>query len=42
MKAIDLIRTAMQMGDRSVMQLVEDMRDAPLTAPTPPGHRPGP
>lgn len=37
MKAIDLIRGAMAMGDGALLQLAEDMRDAPLTAPTPRG-----
>jgi hypothetical protein len=37
MKAIDLIRTAMQTSDRAVVSLIEDMRDAPLTQPTPRG-----
>src|SRR5436190_22757018 len=37
MKAIDVIRHALQTSDRAVMQLVEDMRDAALTQPTPRG-----
>ncbi len=37
MNAIDLIRTAMQLSDKSVVGLIEDMRDAPLTQPTPRG-----
>src|SRR3954467_8035153 len=37
MKAIELIRTAMQMSHQAVLQLAEDMRDAPLTSPTPRG-----
>src|SRR5438045_5432397 len=37
MKAIDVIRSAMQTCERSTMQLIEDMRDAPLTQPTPCG-----
>jgi uncharacterized damage-inducible protein DinB len=37
MKAIDLIRAAMQRCERATMQLIEDMRDAPLTQPTPRG-----
>jgi uncharacterized damage-inducible protein DinB len=37
MKAIDAIRTAMQISDQGVTKLVEDMRDAPLTQPTPRG-----
>src|SRR5437016_1215706 len=37
MKAIDVIRTAMQTSDQSIMMLLEDLRDAPLTAPTPRG-----
>src|SRR5881227_1581023 len=34
MKAIDLIRKALMMSERSTMMLIEDMRDAPLTSPT--------
>ena len=34
MKAIDLIRWALQMTDESTARLVEDMRDRPLTRPT--------
>src|SRR5947207_12259589 len=37
MKAIDVIRTAMQTSDQSIMMLLDDLRDAPLTAPTPCG-----
>lgn len=37
MKAIDLIRTALAFSDRATTGLIEDMRDAPLTAPTPRG-----
>jgi hypothetical protein len=37
MKAIDLIRGALDTADRVVLQLVEDMTDAPLTQPTPRG-----
>src|SRR2546430_14103293 len=37
MKAIDVIRTAMQTSDQSIMMLLEDLGDAPLTAPTPRG-----
>jgi hypothetical protein len=37
MKAIDLIRGALQMSDGATLQLVEDMRDAALTQPTPRG-----
>jgi hypothetical protein len=37
MKAMDVIRNAMQMCERNTMQLIEDMRDAPLTQPTPSG-----
>ena len=35
MKAIDLIRWAMQMTDEATAALVADMRDAPLTQSTP-------
>jgi uncharacterized damage-inducible protein DinB len=34
MKGIEAIRWAMQASERSTMQLIEDMRDAPLTQPT--------
>jgi uncharacterized damage-inducible protein DinB len=37
MKAIELIRNALQISDRATMQLIEDMRDQPLTQPTPRG-----
>jgi hypothetical protein len=37
MNAIDLIRSALTLADRATMQVLEDMRDAPLTAPTPRG-----
>jgi uncharacterized damage-inducible protein DinB len=37
MKAIDVIRHALETSDRAVLQLVEDMKDAPLTQPTPRG-----
>ena len=37
MNAIDVIRSAMQRGDKGLMQLIEDMHDAPLTQPTPRG-----
>ena len=37
MKAMDLIRNAMEMCERGTMMLIEDMRDAPLTQPTPRG-----
>ena len=37
MTAIDAIRTTMQTSDQSVMMLLEDLRDVPLTAPTPCG-----
>ena len=37
MKAIDLIRQALQICDRAVIGLAEDMRDSPLTQPTPRG-----
>ena len=42
MKAIDAVRKALQISDQSFLQLVEDMRDAPLTCPTPRGgNHPG-
>lgn len=37
MKAIDLLRQANQLADQFTIALIEDMRDAPLTAPTPNG-----
>ena len=37
MKAIDVIRTALQVSDQAFTRLAEDMRDAPLTSPTPRG-----
>jgi len=37
MKALDAIRFALDLSDKSTLALVEDMRDAPLTPPTPRG-----
>lgn len=37
MKAIDVIRNAMEVSDRNTLSLIEDMRDAALTQPTPRG-----
>ena len=37
MNRIELIRWALKMTDDATAQLVEDMRDAPLTQPTPGG-----
>lgn len=37
MKAIDVIRNAMQFSDQATLSLIEDMRDAALTQPTPRG-----
>lgn len=37
MNAIDVIRGAMKFSDRAVLELIEDMRDVPLTQPTPRG-----
>src|SRR3954454_15206958 len=37
MKPIDMIRNAMTMCEQSTIGLIEDMRDAPLTSPTPRG-----
>ena len=34
MKAIDLIRGALQMTEQGTLNLIEDMRDAPMTQPT--------
>ena len=33
MKAIDAIKTAMQASDQSIMMLLENVRDMPITAP---------
>src|SRR6476661_6082163 len=37
MKAIDVVRHALALADRATLALIEDMRDAPLTQPTPRG-----
>jgi uncharacterized damage-inducible protein DinB len=37
MTGMQAIRTALQVAERSTLQLIEDMRDAPLTQPTPRG-----
>lgn len=37
MKAMELIQFAMQMADQATLALIEDMRNAPLTSPTPRG-----
>src|SRR3954464_719809 len=37
MKAIDVVRNALALADRATLALIEDMRDAPLTQPTPRG-----
>ena len=37
MKAIELVRWALAMTDKVIARLTEDMKDAPLTAPTPNG-----
>ena len=37
MKAIDVIKNALTMGDRAMMMLLEDLKDAPMTSPTPRG-----
>ena len=37
MNAIDVIKTALRISDQGMTRLVEDMRDAPLTPPTPRG-----
>jgi hypothetical protein len=34
MKALDLLRAALEFSDQATLQLIEDMRDAPLTRPT--------
>ena len=37
MKAIDVIKNALTMGDRGMMMLLEDLRNVPMTSPTPRG-----
>ena len=37
MTGMDLIRKTLQMCDQATLGLIEDMRDAPLTQPTPRG-----
>lgn len=37
MKAIDVIKMALAFSDQFTLQLIEDMRDLPLTQPTPRG-----
>jgi hypothetical protein len=37
MKAIDVVRNALRESDRLATKMLEDMRDAPLTQPTPRG-----
>jgi uncharacterized damage-inducible protein DinB len=37
MKSIDLLKNALSMGDRGMMMLLEDLRNAPMTSPTPRG-----
>jgi len=37
MKAIDVLKNALTMGDRAMMMLLEDLRNAPMTSPTPRG-----
>src|SRR6476469_1787437 len=37
MNAMDTIRMALQVGDHAMMMLLEDMKDAALTQPTPRG-----
>ena len=37
MKSMQLIQHALQMSDQAMLHLVEDMRDAPMTQPTPCG-----
>src|SRR5262245_61428914 len=34
MNAIDVVRNALEMGDKLANTMLEDMRDAPLTQPT--------
>ena len=37
MKAIDVLKNALTMGDRGMMMLLEDLKNAPMTSPTPRG-----
>ena len=37
MKSIDLLKHALNMGDRGMMMLLDDLKDAPMTCPTPRG-----
>src|SRR5215212_5495433 len=37
MTAMHLIKHAMEMGDRAMMMLLDDLRSAPMTSPTPRG-----
>jgi len=37
MKSVDFIRMALESGARSTLALIDDMRDVPLTFPTPKG-----
>jgi uncharacterized damage-inducible protein DinB len=37
MKAIDVLKNALTMGDRAMMMLLEDLKNAPMTSPTPRG-----
>jgi uncharacterized damage-inducible protein DinB len=37
MKSIDLLKNALTMGDRGMMMLLEDLRSASMTSPTPRG-----
>ena len=37
MKAIDVLKNALNMGDRGMMMLLDDLRNAPTAAPTPRG-----
>jgi len=37
MKSIDLLKTALGVSENASLQLIEDMKNAPLTAPTPAG-----
>src|SRR3954452_9024359 len=37
MKAMDVMKGALTTGDRAMMMLLDDLRDAPMTSPTPRG-----
>jgi uncharacterized damage-inducible protein DinB len=40
MKAMDLIKSALEIGDKSMMMLIDDLRNAPMAQPMPGGNHP--